>query len=27
VLMHPEYLVDEALIDETTDVICRYLLD
>jgi AcrR family transcriptional regulator len=27
VLMHPEYLIDETLIDETTDVICRYLLD
>ncbi len=27
VLMHPEYLVDEALIDETTEVICRYLLE
>jgi hypothetical protein len=27
VLMHPEYLVDEGLIDETTEVICRYLLD
>jgi AcrR family transcriptional regulator len=27
VLMHPEYLVDLELVDETTDVICRYLLD
>jgi len=27
VLLHPEYLIDEALIDETTEVICRYLLD
>jgi hypothetical protein len=27
VLMHPEYLADEALIDETTEVICRYLLE
>jgi len=27
VLMHPEYLVDEGLIDETTEVICRYLLE
>jgi AcrR family transcriptional regulator len=26
VLMHPEYLVDDALVDETTDMICRYLL-
>jgi len=25
VLMHPEYLVDEELVDETTDVIMRYL--
>lgn len=25
VLMHPEYLVDEELVDETTDVIVRYL--
>jgi AcrR family transcriptional regulator len=25
VLMHPEYLVDEQLVDETTDVIMRYL--
>jgi AcrR family transcriptional regulator len=27
VLMHPEYLVDLELVEETTDVICRYLLD
>ena len=27
VLMHPEYLVDLELVDETTDVICRYLID
>jgi AcrR family transcriptional regulator len=27
VLMHPEYLVDLELVDETTEVICRYLLD
>jgi AcrR family transcriptional regulator len=26
VLLHPEYLVDLELVDETTDVICRYLL-
>jgi AcrR family transcriptional regulator len=26
VLMHPEYLVDVELVEETTDVICRYLL-
>ena len=26
VLMHPEYLVDVDLVEETTDVICRYLL-
>ena len=25
VLLHPEYLVDEQLVDETTEVICRYL--
>ena len=27
VLLHPEYLVDLELVDETTEVICRYLLD
>ena len=27
VLLHPEYLVDLELVDETTAVICRYLLD
>jgi hypothetical protein len=27
VLMHPEYLVDHDLVNETTEVICRYLLD
>jgi AcrR family transcriptional regulator len=27
VLMHPEYLVDLELVDETTEMICRYLLD
>ena len=26
VLMHPEYLVDLELVDETTEVICRYLI-
>jgi AcrR family transcriptional regulator len=27
VLIHPEYLIDEELVDETTEMICRYLLD
>ncbi len=27
VLLHPEYLVDQGLVEETTEVICRYLLD
>jgi AcrR family transcriptional regulator len=27
VLLHPEYLVDLELVEETTEVICRYLLD
>jgi AcrR family transcriptional regulator len=27
VLLHPEYLVDLALVDDTTEMICRYLLD
>ncbi len=27
VLLHHEYLADEMLVDETTEVICRYLLD
>jgi AcrR family transcriptional regulator len=26
VLMHPEYLVEDGLVDETTEMICRYLL-
>jgi AcrR family transcriptional regulator len=27
VLLHQEYLAEEMLVDETTDIICRYLLD
>jgi AcrR family transcriptional regulator len=27
VLLHPEYLVEHELVEETTDVICRYLLE
>jgi len=27
VLLHHEYLAEEMLVDETTDVICRYLLE
>jgi AcrR family transcriptional regulator len=27
VLMHPEYLVEQELVEETTEMICRYLLE